>query len=165
MRNLKLHSNSALQWRPIDSRFAQLESRLTHHRRWLAKETESQVQDFAEIEQHRKRYIRSLHRQAEPIGSNGELERDRIAKRLRRVEVVRGWVLKASQTTEIIESTSIEHLGSCNWFMDLSNYRTWKGRKYDCTSANNAKTLQDDWHDRILFVQGTYFVHLECYLH
>jgi hypothetical protein len=52
-------SSAFAQWRPLDSRLAQLEGRLTHHRRWLEKETEGQVQDFEIVEQHRQKYLRS----------------------------------------------------------------------------------------------------------
>jgi hypothetical protein len=153
---------STAQWRPMDSRFAQLENRLTHHRRWLEKETENQVQDFAEIEHHRKAYIRLLHRHRDaPI--NGELEEERMAKRMRRVDIVRRWISKSSQHVISRESTRVEHLGSCNWFLELQKYRTWKHRPVERQHANSAEALQNDWHDRILFVQGEhYFVYLQA---
>jgi hypothetical protein len=71
----------------MDFRFAQLEGRLTHHRRWLEKETESHIQDFAEIEHQRKKYLRFLQRQHVDTESSKETEEEKISKRLRRVEM------------------------------------------------------------------------------
>lgn len=140
------------QWRPLDSRFAQLERRLTQHRRWLEKETESQIQDFAEIEHERKNYVRSLHRQAEASVDTGDLE-ERLAKRIKRVTIIQKW-LSSSSRPPASEKTCMEHLGSCNWFFGLAKYRKWKGQQFDRHRANDTSILQGDWHDRVLFVQG-----------
>jgi hypothetical protein len=152
------HSALALplvvQWRPIDTRFAQLEGRLTHHRRWLEKEIESQNQDFVDVEQHRKRYVRFLYRQAEG-NSNGELEEQRIAKRMRRVEIVGRWLSNSPQAQwSSVGKHRTEHIGSCNWFLDITKYRNWKKKSFNRDQANDAVALQSDWHDRVLFVQG-----------
>lgn len=146
-------------WRPINSRFAQLEHRLARHRRWLEKETENQVQDFNEIELHRNRYVRQLYRQSESSGS-GELEEDRMAKRVRRVEIVRDWISKTPQPVHSGENTIIEHLGSCNWFLEHAKYRAWKNRPFESRHANDPNALRNDWHDRVLFVQGRQFTYL-----
>jgi hypothetical protein len=145
------------QWRPLDSRFAQLEGRLTHHRRWLEKETESQIQDYSLVDQCRQKYLRYLLRQADAnvTSSSGELEEERIAKRLRRVEIVRGWISNNKQRQYLdVTAGRTEHLGSCNWFLDLAKYRAWKGRNFNQTHANDTNLLKSDWHDRVLFVQA-----------
>lgn len=151
------YSPSAIaQWRPLDSRFAQLEGRLTHHRRWLEKETESQVQDFATVEQHRQKYLRFLHRQADTnTDNNDELEEHRMAKRMRRVEIVCNW-LSSSPPSQVAGANAhqSEYLGSCNWFLDLRKYRKWKERAFERSRANDTEALRDDWHDRVLFVHG-----------
>lgn len=158
MRHLTFDTPSAAQWRPLDSRFAQLEGRLTQHRRWLEKETESQIQDFMEVEQHRRRYLRFLHRRNEVnLNSNGELEEQRLTKRLRRVEIVRNWLSNNSQTQQTgNNATHTEHLGSCNWFFDLPKYCDLKNRRYDRSQANDTQLLQSDWHERVVFVQGAW---------
>jgi hypothetical protein len=138
----------------MDFRFAQLEGRLTHHRRWLEKETESHIQDFAEIEHQRKKYLRFLQRQHVDTESSKETEEEKISKRLRRVEIVQRWLSNASQPEHIGKSTRMEDLGSCNWFFDLPKYRKWKSRSFEQSRANDMGALQGDWHDRILFVQG-----------
>jgi hypothetical protein len=145
------------QWRPLDSRFAQLEGRLTHHRRWLEKETESYIQDFSFVDQYRQKYLRYLHRQADVNvnDSNGELEDERMVKRMRRVEIIRRWVSNSTQLQDVdITAGRTEHLGSCNWFLDSPKYRAWKGRSFNQIHANDKNLLNGDWHDRVLFVQA-----------
>ncbi|KAH8730174.1 hypothetical protein GQ44DRAFT_700960 [Phaeosphaeriaceae sp. PMI808] len=155
-RHLTFDSVHVPQWRPLDSRFAQLEGRLAQHRKWLEKETEVQIQDFAEVERYRKRYVRFLHRRHDlSISSNGGLEEQRLAKRIRRVNIVRDWLSNGSQSLQTESSVSrTEHLGSSNWFLDLVKYRSWKHKKFDRDQANDANALQDDWHDRVIFVQA-----------
>jgi hypothetical protein len=145
------------QWRPLDSRFAQLEGRLTHHRRWLEKETQSQIQDYALVDQYRQKYLRFLHRQADvDINvNNGELAEERIAKRMRRVEMVCAWLSNNAQV-QLVATTAgrTEYLGSCNWFLDLAKYRDWRRRGFNQSHANDKNALQSDWHDRVLFIQA-----------
>jgi hypothetical protein len=142
----------------LDSRFAQLEGRLTHHRRWLEKETENQIQDYSLVDQYRQKYLRYLHRQADAnvINSNRELEEERIAKRLRRVKIIRDWISNSTQL-QLVDGTAgrTEHLGSCNWVLDLLKYRAWKGRNFNQTHANDTNLLKSNWHDRVLFVQAS----------
>jgi hypothetical protein len=148
-------STSSAQWRPLDSRFARLEGRLIHHRRWLEKETESQVQDFAVVEQRRRKYLRSIHHQDIIRNSIGELQEHRVAKRIKRVETVCNWISNGSQIQHAAANASVtEHLGSCNWFFELKKYRDWKEVGFDASRANDRSTLQDNWHEQVLFVQG-----------
>jgi hypothetical protein len=151
---MAFHSTSSAQWRPLDSRFAQLEGRLTQHRRWLEKETESQVQDFAIVEQHRQRYLRSLHRHVSAnVDQGGELHEYRVAKRIKRVEIVCDWLSNGSKTQHATaNATHSDHLGSCNWFLDLKKYLDWKKKSFDRSFANDKSILQGNWHDRVLFV-------------
>ncbi|KAH5165808.1 hypothetical protein HBI73_034470 [Parastagonospora nodorum] len=145
---------TSTQWRPLDSRFAQLEVKLTHHRRWLERETESHIQDFAVVEHRRQKYLRSIHRQDGDVHATGELLERRMAKRLRRVELVCDWISNGVQNQRTDPSARrTEHRGSCNWFLDLEKYRKWKNR-YIESLANNTNALQDNWHDRVLFVQA-----------
>jgi hypothetical protein len=153
---MAFNSTRVAQWRPIDSRFAQLEGRLAHHRKWLEKETEGPNQDYAEVDGNRKRYVRFLQRQADSnVNGNGELEEQRLAKRMRRVAIVQRWLSNSSQIQRIrIEEQRTGHLGSCNWFLDLPKYRNWKKKRFDQNHANSTSALQGDWHDRVLFIQG-----------
>ncbi|KAF2833974.1 hypothetical protein CC86DRAFT_312197 [Ophiobolus disseminans] len=154
LRHLTFVSPLASQWRPMDSRFARLEARLTHHRRWLEKETESEVQDFSNIEHHRKRYVRFLRRQADANGNSAELEEERLAKRMRRIEIVRGWLSNSLVSKQTYRDINSDDIGSCNWFLDMTKYRKWKSRAFERSRANDLQALQSDWHDRILFVQA-----------
>jgi hypothetical protein len=120
----------------------------------LEKEIESQNQDFVDVEQHRKRYVRFLYRQAEG-NSNGEFEEQRIAKRMRRVEIVGRWLSNSPQVQCVSAGKHrTENIGSCNWFLEITKYRSWKKKSFNRDQANDAVALQSDWHDRVLFVQG-----------
>jgi hypothetical protein len=146
------------QWRPLDSRFAQLEGRLTHHRKWLEKETENQIQDFLLVDQYRQRYLRFLHRQANVninIENNRELSEERMEKRMRRVETVCAWLSNNAPLQHVQTTASrTERLGTCNWFLDLAKYRDWKRQGFNQSRANDMNASKDDWHDRVLFVQA-----------
>ncbi|KAL5120085.1 hypothetical protein ACEQ8H_001910 [Pleosporales sp. CAS-2024a] len=144
------------QWRPLDSRFAQIEARLTHHRRWLAKETESQVQDFAVIEQHRQRYLQTLHRQSESDDdASEEIQAYRLAKRVPQVDTLCDWLSNSPHSHGgAANKSATDHLGSLNWFLSLKQYHTWKQKGFDQSLANDASALKNDWHDRVLFVQA-----------
>jgi hypothetical protein len=115
------------------------------------------VQDFAIVEQHRQKYLRFLHRQADAnIDANGDLEEHRMAKRMKRVEIVCKWLSDGSRSQHAgTDANQFEYLGSCNWFLDMKKYQTWKKSPFETSHANDARSLQDDWHDRVLFVQGT----------
>jgi hypothetical protein len=127
---------------------------LTQHRRWLEKETESQIQDFAEIERHRARYIRCLKRSA-GTGVNGdrELEVQRMVRRLKRVEKVRGWISDGPHL-HLGNASHPQDVNSSDWFFLSTKYRKWRDMIFDQTRANDTETLHSDWHDRVLFVQG-----------
>jgi hypothetical protein len=153
---MTFNSTRFAQWRPLDSRFAQLEGRLAQHRKWLEKETAAHNPDYADVEANRKRYMRFLQRQADAnVDENEELEEQRLAKRMRRVEIVQRWLSNSSQSQHVgTEEHPTEHLGSCNWFLDLPKYRGWKRKKFDQNHANSLIALQSDWHDRVFFVHG-----------
>ncbi|KAF2035518.1 hypothetical protein EK21DRAFT_53964, partial [Setomelanomma holmii] len=143
-------------WRPIDSRFAQLETRLSKHRKWLVKETETEVQDFAEVEHQRRKYIRFLHRRlADHHETSNSLEEYRLAKRLRRVQVVEGWLSNDPHKEQPCRSVDdFDQLGSCNWFLASEKYRLWKEAGFEPNHANDKGVLQNDWHNRVVFFQA-----------
>lgn len=144
-----------MAWRSLDTRFAQLEGRLSRHRKWLEKETESHLQDFAEVQHQRDQYVQYLHRRTDansPV--DGELEGYRLAKRMRRIEHVRFWLCGNLQRENIDVAHRANRANSCNWFLDLAQYRKWKNAGFDQQRANDPNVLKDDWHDRILFAQG-----------
>lgn len=69
-----------LIWRPLDSRFAQLQQRLLQHRLWIEKEFVKKEEDYATIVKCRREYTEFLAEQAEE--SEGEEQRQhRMAKR------------------------------------------------------------------------------------
>jgi hypothetical protein len=142
----------------LDSRFAQLEGRLTHHRKWLEKETENQIQDYSLVDQYRQKYLRFLHRQADVdinIENNRELSEERMEKRMRRVGTVCAWLSNNAPFQHVQTTASrTEHLGTCNWFLDLAKYRDWKRQRFNQSHANDMNALKDNWHDRVLFIQA-----------
>ncbi|KAH7085131.1 hypothetical protein BKA63DRAFT_499053 [Paraphoma chrysanthemicola] len=157
-RHLAVASAAPVHWRPLDSRFARLEGRLIQHRRWLEKETESHVQDFAEVEHHRRKYLRYLHRQADVHATDAPdavLEEHRLLKRLRRVGIIQAWLLDVSHSEQVCSNVcQIDQLGSCNWFLQAPKYQRWKKETFDPRRANDKDALKSDWHDRVLFVQA-----------
>jgi hypothetical protein len=143
-------------WRPLDSRFCRLEARLGHHRRWLEKETENQIQQFADIAQHRKMYIDYLHRQSEANSNNhAEDEEQRVARRLRRVEKVQNWLSSSSAIGANDRNSQQQHPNSCDWFLQTPAYCRWRDQPFDRSTANDKDILEGDWQHRVLFAQGT----------
>lgn len=107
------------------------------------------------MQHHRDHYVQYLHRRTDansPV--DGELEEHRLAKRLRRIESVRSWLASTSQRGQIDATHRTGHANSCNWFLDLAQYRKWKNTDFNERQANDTSALRDDWHDRVLFVQG-----------
>lgn len=157
MRHLTFDSTHSAQWRPLDSRFSRLEARLTHHRRWLEKETENQIQNYDEIAQHRNRYFTFLNRQHDVNANNGGgLGDQRLAKRLRRVEKIKLWLSSGPSSVEVPNSNSRQQsLSSCAWFFETPAYLKWKNGSFEKSKANDKNDLEDTWQHRVLFVQGT----------
>lgn len=79
LRHLRLSSTTII-WRPLDSRFAQLEQRLWRHKKWFESETASQNHDHDQVSQNRREYVGFLAAQAEKI-ELGEGEEHRMARR------------------------------------------------------------------------------------
>ncbi|KAF1849900.1 uncharacterized protein K460DRAFT_326227 [Cucurbitaria berberidis CBS 394.84] len=156
LRPLTLNSTQSALWRPLDSRFARLEARIFHHRKWLEKETENQIQNYDDIAQHRNHYISYLNRQQDLNGySNGELEHHRIAKRLRRVAKIKAWLSNRSSQAEKPDSGARQHSpNSCAWFLETQAYRNWKSDPFDRSKANDTNALENTWQHRVLFVQA-----------
>ncbi|OAL48734.1 hypothetical protein IQ07DRAFT_513277 [Pyrenochaeta sp. DS3sAY3a] len=156
LRHLSLDSTQSALWRPLDSRFARLEMRLSQHRRWLQKETESQIQNYAEITEHRNNYVSFLNHQQELNGSaNGELEEQRLAKRLRRVDKIKRWLSNSSSSVEDCDSGSqYQSSNPSPWFLQDPAYRRWKGGRFDRSQANDEHVLESNWQHRVLFVQA-----------
>lgn len=130
--------------------------RLSQHRRWLQKETESHIQNYAEITEHRNNYVSFLNHQQELNGSaNGELEEQRLAKRLRRVDKIKRWLSNSSSSVEDCDSGSQYQSSSTSpWFLQDPAYRRWKGGRFDRSQANDEHILESNWQHRVLFVQG-----------
>ena len=147
--------HSETLWRPFDSRFAHLETRLGQHRRWLETETANQTQYYADISQHRRSYIEFLQRQNE-VTVNGRVEQkeQRLAKRLRRVEKVQHWL--SSSTLIATRSPGIQqpYQESCAWFLRVAAYAQWRSLRFDSSMANDQEALVGNWQHRVLFVQG-----------
>jgi len=82
LRHVRLTSRSPA-WRPLDSRFTQLEARLLRHKIWLEGELGKSALDYATIAQHRRDYIEFLDKQAEDGEDNkdSDLIEQRMAKR------------------------------------------------------------------------------------
>lgn len=79
LRHNRLFSPASL-WRPLDSRFAQLEARLLRHKVWLELELGSTQRENATLEKCRSDYLEFLEKQVEAEESE-ELRQQRMAKR------------------------------------------------------------------------------------
>ncbi|KAF2266654.1 hypothetical protein CC78DRAFT_531460 [Lojkania enalia] len=145
----RIGSTTAILWRPLDSRFAQLQQRLAKHKEWF--ETEMRLQNFDLLTQHRKEVLDFLRTQQEP---NGELEADRMSRRMRRVDKVKVW-LSSSDYRDVYEQSRLQrHPNSCTWFLDIPEYCNFKNTPFDSRFADDIDTLTTSRHDRILFVQA-----------
>ncbi|KAF1940879.1 hypothetical protein EJ02DRAFT_405735 [Clathrospora elynae] len=154
LRHLTLGTTQAALWRPLDSRFARLEARLTRHRRWLEKETENQVQDYANVAQHRKNYLNFLHRHNE-VNSHGHAEHEehRMAKRMRIIEKAQSW-LSSSPVADKCDHSLQLYPDSCAWFLGIPAYCRWRDQPFDRSTANDTDALESTWQHRVLFVQA-----------
>jgi hypothetical protein len=157
---LTLEATQATQWRPLDSRFSRLETRIAHHRRWLEKETADQIQQYADVAQHRRMYVSYLHSQDE-VNSNGHVENEdqRVAKRLRRVEKVQHWLSGSSAANASDRILELQQPNSCAWFLKTQAYCRWRDPSFGRNTANDKNTLESNWQHRVLFVQGKYCRH------
>jgi hypothetical protein len=142
-------------WRPLDSRFAHLETRLGYHKRWLEKETADQTQYYMDISQHRKNYVNFLQRQSGVnTTSRVEQEEQRLAKRARRVEKVQHWLSTSTSIGTRAPDHQQLYQKSCAWFLHIAAYAQWRSQQFDSNMANNQEALVGNWQHRVLFVQG-----------
>ncbi|RMZ66153.1 hypothetical protein GMOD_00005227 [Pyrenophora seminiperda CCB06] len=140
-------------WRPLDSRLVHLETRISQHKKWLQKETESQVQQYADVSLYRKDYLGFLQRYSE-VKANGHVDHEdqRIAKRLRRVAKVQAW-LSSSGMGNARDGNQQLHTNSSDWFLHTDAYSRWRDKPFESTEANNSDALLGNWQHRVLFVQ------------
>ncbi|PZD26611.1 FCP1, TFIIF-interacting CTD phosphatase, NLI-interacting factor, partial [Pyrenophora tritici-repentis] len=141
-------------WRPLDSRLVRLEARISQHKRWLQKETETHVQQYADVSLQRKEYLDFLQRQSE-AKVNGLLDQEdqRVAKRLRRVTKVQSW-LSSSGTVNVCDNIQQRHTNSTAWFLHKNAYIGWRDKPFDHSEANDTDSLVGNWQYRVLFVQA-----------
>lgn len=142
-------------WRPLDSRFSRLETRLLQHRKWLEKETRNHVQPYAEIEQHRVQYVEFVRHQSDLGHSDRTLnDNGRIERRLKRVEKLCALFSGQFSLDGTNQSVTSAFPQSCDWFLKDSMYRHWKDGAFQSDQMNNRSALASTWQHRILFVQG-----------
>ncbi|PSN68713.1 hypothetical protein BS50DRAFT_490737 [Corynespora cassiicola Philippines] len=153
LRHLRL-SSTPIIWRPLDSRFAQLEQRLWRHKKWFESETASQNHDHDQVSQNRREYVGFLAAQAEKI-ELGEGEEHRMARRLRRIDKVKNWLSNCCAYQDVYEHRIRErHPNTSSWFLNSTKYSKWKNAPFNETLANDTDELEQTWHDRVLFVQA-----------
>ncbi|CAE7193427.1 hypothetical protein HRS9139_08925 [Pyrenophora teres f. teres] len=142
-------------WRPLDSRLVRLEARISQHRRWLQKETETHVQQYADVTLHRREYLEFLHRQSEAkVNSPLDQEDQRVAKRLRRVTKVQSWLSSSGVGNTYDNSHQESHTNSTTWFLHTDAYVRWRDKPFDGTEANDRDSLVGNWQHRVFFVQA-----------
>jgi hypothetical protein len=141
-------------WRPLDSRFASLEKRLRRHRRWLDNEIKETDSDL--IAENRKEYFDFLKLGIETDANGGEeVEVDRMARRLRRVDRVKAWLSNCCAYQDVYEHRSQQrHPSTCTWFLNIPQYCKWRNAPFDERLANDTDNLHTSWHERIVFVQA-----------
>ncbi|KAF2848970.1 hypothetical protein T440DRAFT_427681 [Plenodomus tracheiphilus IPT5] len=149
-------ANQSVLWRPLDYRFARLESKLVHHRRWLEKETEGKVQNYAEVALRRREYVDFLNRQTEITGNDrADSDEQILARRIRRIDKARKWLLNGTSTPLCDNCRALQPAaGSCDWFFKTPAYCRWKDVRFDRKKADDINALGGDWQHRILFVQA-----------
>ncbi|EOA92353.1 uncharacterized protein SETTUDRAFT_170945 [Exserohilum turcica Et28A] len=145
----------AVSWRPLDSRLTRLEVRLGKHRRWLERETQNHVQQYADVSHYRKQYLDFLRNQERIRASDiPENEGQRTAKRWRRVEKARSWLCSSSALSQVDRRPEPYNPDSCAWFLQTSVYCKWRNRPFEKTVANDADFLVNSWQHRVLFIQA-----------
>jgi hypothetical protein len=125
----------------------------------LEKETDTQIQQYEDIAQHRKMYINYLHHQGEVSGiGHVENEEQKVARRLRRVEKVQHWLSSSSAANVSDRIQDQQQANSCAWFLQTPAYCRWRDQPFERNTANDKNTLGSNWQHRVLFVQGTCFL-------
>jgi hypothetical protein len=142
-------------WRPLDSRFAHVETRIRQHRSWLERETDNEFQYYAEVSQQRRSYLSFLHRQSS-ADCNSQVEQDgqRLAKRLRRVEKVQSWLSTSASIDTTAHDFRQPYQDVCAWFLHAPAYTKWRDQRFDQSMANDQNAIASNWQHRVLFVQG-----------
>ncbi|ORY12258.1 hypothetical protein BCR34DRAFT_306723 [Clohesyomyces aquaticus] len=139
-------------WRPLDSRFSQLQQRLAKHKQWF--ETEMGVHTFELLAQHRQELVNVQNVLKTHSEVNGELEAGRMMRRSKRVDRVKTWLSSGEYRLIYEQSVRQRHSDSCSWFLDAPKYCRWKNAPFDERDANDLDVLKGNWHDRVLFVQA-----------
>ncbi|KAF1976012.1 hypothetical protein BU23DRAFT_578826 [Bimuria novae-zelandiae CBS 107.79] len=141
-------------WRPLDSRFAQLEVRLLQHRQWIETEFGQNEEDYATVLKHRSKYTDFLNRQVE-AGESDESKQQRMAKRMRRVDRVKTWLGNScSYRDAYVHRLNQRHPNTCAWFLSEEKYCRWRNVPFDTETANDTEHLETGWQHRVLFVQA-----------
>ena len=142
-------------WRPLDSRLVRLDARINQHRKWLQKETENHIQQYADVSLHRKDYLDFLQRQSE-VKVNGHVDHEdqRVAKRLRRVAKVQSWLSGSGIGNAYDNGQQQHHTHSTAWFLHTDAYVRWRDKPFENAEANDSDALVGNWQHRVLFVQG-----------
>ncbi|KAI8934269.1 hypothetical protein NX059_009010 [Plenodomus lindquistii] len=142
--------------RPLDYRFAKLESRLVYHRDWLEKETEVETQNYSEVALRRQEYAGFLNLGTHITSINHIFSEEQIlAKRTRRIDKARRWLLDGSPKPQTDHHQPHQPLaGSCDWFFKESAFRRWRNTATDEQKSGDIHAMAGDWQHRILFVQA-----------
>ncbi|KAF2737363.1 hypothetical protein EJ04DRAFT_510470 [Polyplosphaeria fusca] len=140
---------ASVLWRPLDSRFSHLQQRLVKHKEWF--EAEMGVQNPEFVAQHRRELLDFVRGQGE---TNGEVEVERMSRRMKRVDKVRSWLAVCEYQDVYEQLVRQRHPGSCAWFLQRADYCNWKNAPFDEASANDTNALVSSCHERILFVQA-----------
>ncbi|KAF2652460.1 hypothetical protein K491DRAFT_718890 [Lophiostoma macrostomum CBS 122681] len=136
-------------WRPLDSRFTQLQQHFAKQTKWLEAITplSTSPQDHSILLQHQRDYFDYLNFHPE---SQGEIEAKRMGRRMRRIARVKAWISDCCAYRDIYDLRARQrHPKTCSWFLSALEYCQWKNAPFDRQRANN------DWHERVLFVQAT----------
>ncbi|KAF2441663.1 hypothetical protein P171DRAFT_418371 [Karstenula rhodostoma CBS 690.94] len=142
------------QWRPLDSRFAQLEARLVRNKEWLEKELGCTETEYAVTEKCRAEYRESLDKQSEGEESE-ELGQQRMARQMRRIDRIKTWLDGNCSYRDVYEYRLRQrHPNTCAWFLDNEKYCRWKNIPFEDESANDTDRLENHWQHRVLFVQA-----------
>jgi hypothetical protein len=175
LRYLRL-SSPTLSWRPLDSRLAQLEARLIHHKTWLQGElaVPLRVDYDATRAMYRREYLEFLNQYVE-INQNGDAEpmEQRTARRselfctdnplyseadhvtVKRIDKIKAWLSSDCAYRDVYEHHALQrHFNTCNWFLRNEKYCEWKNTFFGNHAENDFDRFEKNWHDRVLFVQG-----------
>ncbi|OAG07638.1 uncharacterized protein CC84DRAFT_1089035 [Paraphaeosphaeria sporulosa] len=153
LRHNRLFSPTYL-WRPLDSRFAQLEARLVRNKEWLEKELGGTETEYAITEKYRAECREFLDKQSQ-AQEGEELGLQRMAKRMRRIDRIKTWLDSNCSYRDIYEHRLRQrHPNTCAWFLDNEKYCRWRNIPFDDESANDTDRLENHWQHRVLFVQA-----------